>query len=59
MSAHSSLISQGRYANLSQYGNDYKKWASGLKKAGYATDKNYAKKLINTIEKYKLYQLDM
>jgi len=57
--AHSSLISQGRYASLSQFGNDYKKWATGLKKAGYATDKNYAKKLINTIEKYKLYQLDL
>jgi len=57
--AHSSLISQGRYAKLSHYGNDYKKWATGLKKAGYATDKNYAKKLINTIEKYNLYQLDM
>ena len=57
--AHSSLISQGRYASLSQYGSDYKKWATGLKKAGYATDKNYANKLINTIEKYRLYQLDM
>jgi flagellum-specific peptidoglycan hydrolase FlgJ len=57
--AHSSLISQGRYAKLSQYGNDYKKWATGLKKAGYATDKSYDKKLINTIEKYKLYQLDL
>ena len=57
--AHSSLISQGRYAKLSQYGTDYKKWAVGLKKAGYATDKNYDKKLINTIEKYRLYQLDM
>jgi len=57
--AHSSLISRGRYAKLSQFGNDYKKWATGLKKAGYATDKNYDKKLINTIEKYRLYQLDM
>jgi flagellum-specific peptidoglycan hydrolase FlgJ len=57
--SHSSLISQGRYAKLAQYGKDYKKWATGLKKAGYATDKNYAKKLINTIEKYRLYQLDM
>ena len=56
--AHSSLISQGRYKKLSEYGIDYKKWATGLKKAGYATDKNYDKKLINTIEKYKLYQFD-
>ena len=57
--AHSSLISQGRYKKLSQYGKDYKKWAVGLKKAGYATDKSYDKKLINTIEKYRLFQLDM
>ncbi len=57
--SHSSLISQGRYAKLVKFGNDYKKWATGLKKAGYATDKSYDKKLINTIEKYKLYQLDM
>lgn len=57
--SHSSLISQGRYAKLAKFGNDYKKWAAGLKKAGYATDKNYDKKLINTIEKYRLYQLDM
>ena len=57
--SHSSLISQGRYAKLVKFGNDYKKWATGLKNAGYATDKNYDKKLIDTIEKYKLYQLDM
>ena len=57
--SHSSLISQGRYAKLLQFGTDYKKWATGLKDAGYATDKNYDKKLIDTIEKYKLYQLDL
>lgn len=37
---------------------DYKGWAKGLKKAGYATAKNYATMLINTIEKYELYQYD-
>jgi len=56
--AHSKLISHGRYAHLSDYGKDYKKWAVGLKKAGYATDKRYHQKLINTIEKYQLYRLD-
>lgn len=56
--AHSKLITHGRYAHLSDYGNDYKKWAVGLKKAGYATDKRYHQKLINTIEKYELYRLD-
>ena len=56
--AHSRLISNGRYAHLKEFGKDYKKWAIGLKKAGYATDKRYHKKLINTIEKYQLYRLD-
>ena len=37
---------------------DYKAWAHGLKKAGYATDKNYPKKLIDIIEKYELFKLD-
>jgi len=38
--------------------HDYKAWAHGLKKAGYATDKNYPKKLIDIIEKYELFKLD-
>ncbi len=37
---------------------DYKGWARGLKKAGYATNPKYAKLLINLIEKYKLHQYD-
>ncbi len=56
--SHSRLLSQGRYKHLAQYGKDYKKWAKGLKAAGYATDKRYDIKLINTIEKYQLYRLD-
>lgn len=38
--------------------NDYVKWAEGLKKAGYASRKDYARKLISIIEQYHLYQLD-
>ena len=38
--------------------HDYKKWAKGLSKAGYATDPNYPKKLIQIIEKYELYNYD-
>ncbi len=38
---------------------DYEAWAKGLKKAGYATDPNYPKKLITIIEKYELYHLDL
>ena len=37
---------------------DYKGWAYGLKKAGYATDPAYAQKLITIIEDYKLYEYD-
>lgn len=37
---------------------DYKAWATGLQKSGYATDKKYAEKLIKYIEKYELFQYD-
>jgi LysM repeat protein len=37
---------------------DYKAWAIGLQKYGYATDKAYANKLIKIIEDYELYQYD-
>ncbi len=37
---------------------DYKGWAHGLKKAGYATDPAYPSKLIRLIEEYDLHQYD-
>jgi len=37
---------------------DYKGWAYGLKKAGYATAPNYAQALINLIETYDLSRFD-
>ncbi len=37
---------------------DYKGWAYGLKKAGYATNPSYAYTLIRLIEKYQLNQFD-
>ena len=37
---------------------DYKGWARGLKKAGYATDPKYAEKLIKVIEDYDLGKYD-
>ncbi|MCC7302299.1 MAG: glucosaminidase domain-containing protein [Bacteroidia bacterium] len=37
---------------------DYKGWANGLKSAGYATDPNYAYRLIEIIEKHNLNDLD-
>src|SRR5690606_29001263 len=38
--------------------HDYKAWAHGLKKAGYATNPKYAGILISRIEKYNLNQFD-
>ncbi len=53
------LTSRSRYAALFDLRNtDYKKWANGLKKAGYATDKKYPHKLIALIERYDLTQYD-
>jgi len=53
---HSEFLSgRRRYASLFKLRkSDYKGWAKGLKKAGYATDKKYPKKLIKIIEEYKL-----
>ena len=48
-----------RYKFLFDYKvTDYKAWAYGLKKAGYATDPAYPTKLINLIETYNLYEYD-
>lgn len=53
------LTGKSRYASLfSLHPKDYKGWAKGLKKAGYATAHDYAKRLIVLIERYKLYQYD-
>lgn len=53
------LTSRGRYDFLFDLKkNNYKGWARGLKKAGYATDKKYPVKLIAIIERYKLYRYD-
>jgi LysM repeat protein len=53
------LSTRPRYAFLFQLDkNDYKAWAKGLKKAGYATDPTYADRLIKIIEDNQLYLLD-
>jgi flagellum-specific peptidoglycan hydrolase FlgJ len=53
------LLSKPWYAKLFRLDvKDYKSWAKGLKVAGYATDPQYPQKLINLIEKYKLYEID-
>ncbi len=55
---HSILLSSSRYSKLKDYGTDYVQWAHGLKKAGYATDKRYAHKLIKIIERLNLHTYD-
>lgn len=53
------LKNRTRYASLFNLNaTDYKAWAQGLKAAGYATDPNYANKLIQLIENYDLQQYD-
>jgi flagellum-specific peptidoglycan hydrolase FlgJ len=54
--AHSQLLrNESRYQPLFEYSvTDYKSWAHGLAKAGYATDKQYARKIIRLIEKLEL-----
>jgi len=61
--AHSDFLTDSkkayRYGFLFEYeADDYKSWARGLKKAGYATDPKYPQKLISIIEKYDLAQYD-
>lgn len=57
---HSNFLrGQPRYRGLFQNSTtDYKNWARGLKESGYATDKDYAQKLITIIESYGLYIFD-
>ena len=53
------LSNRGRYSFLFDLKkDDYKKWARGLKKAGYATDPKYSQKLIDLIERHELYKYD-
>ncbi|MCL2327463.1 MAG: glucosaminidase domain-containing protein [Bacteroidetes bacterium] len=57
---HSEFLKNGqRYAFLFSYDQtDYKNWAHGLKKAGYATNPNYAQMLIKIIEEHELHKYD-
>ena len=56
---HSIFLSKKRYSRLFDLElTDYKGWAKGLKACGYATDPNYAARLITIIERYALYNYD-
>lgn len=53
------LRNRPRYQSLFNLDRrDYRGWAIGLKKAGYATNPSYAQRLIDIIETYKLYEYD-
>lgn len=56
---HSRLLKKERYASLFKLKiTDYKNWAKGLSKAGYATDPKYADKLIKLIKDLDLDKYD-
>jgi LysM repeat protein len=53
------LVEKQRYSSLFSLDPiDYKGWAEGLKKAGYATSRNYDEALVRIIEENQLYAYD-
>lgn len=54
------LITKPKYANLfnTLAINDYKAWARGIHKGGYAASKSWSSQIINTINKYELHRFD-
>jgi hypothetical protein len=53
------LKSRVRYAYLfTLKTTDYRGWARGLKESGYATDPRYTQRLLEVIDRNKLYELD-
>ena len=53
------LVTRSRYAFLFELeSTDYRGWARGLSRAGYATDPDYPQKLINLIERHNLQRFD-
>jgi LysM repeat protein len=57
---HSNFLkTRNRYAPLFELKRtDYKGWAKGLHKVGYATDPKYTRRLLKLIEDYELYKYD-
>ncbi len=61
--AHSEFLrdpkKQFRYGFLFRIDpTDYRAWAEGLRRAGYATSATYSRKLIDIIERYELHRYD-
>ncbi|MBM55390.1 MAG: N-acetylmuramoyl-L-alanine amidase [Euryarchaeota archaeon] len=56
---HSKFLLRSRYSSLFELDlEDYKGWAKGLSKCGYATNPKYPELLITIIERHELYKLD-
>jgi LysM repeat protein len=56
---HSLFLKRSRYAELFDLKiDDYKRWARGLRKCGYATDPAYSRRLIDLIEENDLKRFD-
>ena len=56
---HSKFLLRDRYAGLFKLDiDDYKGWAKGLSKCGYATNPKYPELLITIIERHELWRLD-
>lgn len=56
---HSKFLLRSRYAGLFELNlEDYKGWAKGLSKFGYATNPKYPELLITIIERHELNKLD-
>lgn len=58
--AHSEMLSKNKRYNalFEASSNDYKSWATGLEKCGYASDPMYAEKLMAIIQNLKLHRFD-
>lgn len=54
---HSEFLQQPRYQRL-QSARNYREWAKGLKRCGYATAPHYASALIRMVERYDLSKFD-
>lgn len=56
---HSLFLKKRRYAPLFELKlKDYKRWAKGLKSAGYATNPKYPSLLISLVERFELWKFD-
>lgn len=54
---HSMLLAR-EYPQLLMNGRDYKAWAKGLERSGYASDRRYSRKLLDLIDRFQLQRLD-